>query len=483
MKLPKLISIVALLILVVSFPTDAQKKTSTSSTASNDWLMFRGPNGSGVADGSTLPTQFSANKNLAWKATVPFGRSSPVVTADRVFLTASEGDKLVTIALDRKTGKMLWRRDVVRARNTPIYKANDAASPTPVSDGKNVIAFFADLGLISYDATGKERWRLPLGPFHSFYGMAGSPVLAGNTLVLVADQRMNSFILAVDARNGKVLWKTDRTNYEGFTTPVVYQPKNAPAQILVLGSNTLDAYSLDKGERLWWVSKVGTYPKGVPTLIGHMVYVNGEGSDQPFFPPYEDSLKKYDKDGDKRIHHDEMSIEPQMQEHFGWLDANNDKYLDRDEYDFVRTNTSTSGHGITAVRLGGGGDITPTNVVWKLQKTYPNIPSPLIYRDVMYLMKEGGIVTSINPATGEVFKMGRTPDALEDYSASPVAGDGKIFMVSGSCKVTVLKAGAQWEVLATNDLDEECWATPAIAGNNLFIRTRGTLYSFADGAK
>jgi hypothetical protein len=97
----------------------------------------------------------------------------------------------------------------------------------------------------------------------------------------------------------------------------------------------------------------------------------------------------------------------------------------------------------------------------------------------MYLMKEGGIVTSINPATGEVLTMGRTPEALEDYSASPVAGDGKIFMVSGSCKVTVLKAGAQWEVLATNDLDEECWATPAIAGNNLFIRTRNTLYSFA----
>ena len=477
----------ALAILVVSFSVYAQKskpstsnsKSSTSSAASNDWLMFRGPNGTGVADGATLPAEFGANKNLAWKAVVPFGRSSPVVAADRVFLTASEGDKLVTLALDRKTGKTLWRRDVVRARNTPIYKANDAASPTPVSDGKNVYVFFADLGLISYGPDGKERWRLPLGPFSSFYGMAGSPVLAGNTLVLVADQRMKSFIVAVNARTGKVLWKKERTNYEGFSTPVVYTPKGAPAQILVLGSNTLDAYSIDKGERLWWVTKVGTYPKGVPALNGNMVYVNGEGADQPFFPPYEDSLKKYDKDKDQLIKHEEMKVDPGMQEHFGWLDANNDGFIDRAEYDFVRTGTSTSGHGITAVRLGGAGDITPTNVVWRLKKSYPNIPAPLIYRDVMYLMKEGGIVTSINPATGEVLKMGRTPDALEDYSASPVAGDGKIFMVSGSCKVTVLKAGAQWEVLATNDLDEECWATPAIAGNNLFVRTRGTLYSFA----
>jgi len=485
-EVAKLWSNVALAILVVSFPAYAQNsKRSTSPAATNDWLQFRGPNGTGVADGPTLPTQFGATKNLAWKASIPFGRSSPVVTADRVFLTASEGDKLVTLALDRKTGKMLWRRDVVRARHMPIYKANDAASPTPVSDGKNVIVFFAELGLISYGPDGSERWRVPLGPFSSFYGMAGSPVLAGNMLVLVCDQRANSFILAVDARNGKVLWKKDRTNYEGFSTPVVYTPKNAPAQLVVLGSNTLDAYSLDKGERLWWVTKVGTYPKGVPALSGDMIYVNGEGSDQPFLPPYEDSLKKYDKDNNQRIQPEEMKGDP-FEEHFGWIDANSDGYIDRAEYDFVRTGTSTSGHGITAIRLGGNGgsgDLTATNVVWRLKKSYPNIPSLLVYRDVMYLMKEGGIVTSLNPATGEVLKMGRTPEALEEYYASPVAADGKIFMVSASCKVTVLKAGAQWEILATNDLDEECWATPAIAGNSLIIRTRGALYSFADGVK
>src|SRR6185503_13362994 len=172
----KLWSIVALAILTVSFPANAQNsaqnsKRSTSPAATNDWLQFRGPNGTGVADGPTLPAQFGATKNVAWKASVPFGRSSPVVTADRVFLTGSEGDKLVTLALDRKTGKMLWRRDVQRARQMTIYKANDAASPSPVSDGKNVYVFFAELGLISYGPDGKERWRVPLGPFNSFYGM------------------------------------------------------------------------------------------------------------------------------------------------------------------------------------------------------------------------------------------------------------------------------------------------------------------------
>jgi len=444
----------------------------------NEWRQFRGPNGTGVAEGFALPAEFSATKNLAWKTPVPFARSSPVVTADRVFLTASEGDKLITLALDRKTGKLLWRRDVVRARHMTIYKANDGASPSPVSDGKNVFVFFAELGLISYAPDGKERWRVPLGPFNSFYGMGGSPVLAGNTLVMVCDHRTDSFIIAIDARNGKEIWKTSRSNFEAYSTPAIYRPKNGPAQVIVLGSQTVDAYSLDKGERLWWVNKIGSYPKGIPVVGTDMVYVNAEGADDPFFPAFEETLKQYDSDKDQRVHRDEMKSQKEASEHFGWLDANNDGYIDRAEYDFVR-NSTTLGHGLTAVRLAGQGDITSSNVVWRVKKAYPNIPAPLIYKGVMYLMKEGGIVSSLNPATGEILKQGRTPDALEEYYASPVAADDKIFVVSASGKVTVLKAGAQWEILAMNDLDEEVWATPAIAGSNLYIRTRNALYSFA----
>lgn len=457
-----------------------QNKTSKSlaATDTNEWLGFRGPNGTGVAEGSTLPTEFGSNKHLVWKTSVPFARSSPVVTANRVFLTASEGDKLITLALDRKTGKLLWRRDVVRARHMPIYKANDPASPSPVSDGKNVFVFFGELGLIAYGPNGNERWRMPLGPFNSFYGMGGSPVLAGNTLVMVCDHRTNSFIIAVDARSGKVLWKKDRTNFEGYSTPTIYKPKDGPAQVIVLGSRTLDAYSLDKGERLWWVTKVGAYPKGVPVLGTDMVYVVGEGGDDPFLPPFEESLKQSDKDKDQRLHQEEVKANPEAYEHFGWLDANRDGYVDREEYDFVR-NSTTAGHGLTAVRFGGQGDLTSTNVAWQLKKSYPNIPAPLVYRGVMYLMKEGGIVSTVDPVSGEILKMGRTPEALEEYYASPVAADGKVYLVSASGKVTVLKAGAQWEILAMNELDEEVWATPAIAGRNLYIRTRNALYSFA----
>lgn len=448
----------------------------------NEWLQFRGPNGAGVAEGFSLPAEFSSTKNVAWKTPVPFARSSPVITADRIFLTATEGDKLITLALDRKTGKLLWRRDATRARHMPIYKANDGASPTPVSDGKNVYAFFAELGLISYGPDGKERWRVPLGPFNSFYGMGGSPVLVGNTLLMVCDQRTDSFIIAVDARTGKELWKKSRPNFEAYSTPAIYRPKDGPAQAIVLGSQSVDGYSLDKGERLWWVTKIGSYPKGVPVMGTEMVYVIGEGADEPFLPPFDEMLKQFDADKDQRIHRDEVKSQKEASEHFGWLDANSDGYIERAEHDFVR-NSTTSGHGLTAVRLTGQGDLTSSNIVWQLKKAYPGIPAPLVYRGVMYLMKEGGIVSSVDPASGQVLKQGRTPNALEEYYASPVAGDGKIFVVSASGKVTVLKADAQWEILATSDLDDEVWATPAIAGGNLYIRTRNALYAFAASTK
>lgn len=477
------LSLIAIALLVVAesslYGQQAQKPSDASA---NEWLQFRGPNGTGVAEGFPLPAEFNATKNLAWKTPVPFARSSPVITADRIFLTASEGDKLITLALDRQTGKVLWRRDAVRGRHMPIYKANDAASPTPVSDGKNVFAFFAELGLISYGPDGKERWRVPLGPFNSFYGMGGSPILVGNTLVMVCDQRTDSFIIAVDTRNGKELWKKSRPNFEAYSTPAIYKPKDGPTQVIVLGSQTVDAYSLDKGERLWWVSRIGSYPKGVPVLGKEMVYVIGDGGEEPFLPPFDDMLKQYDANKDQRIHRDEVKSQAEALEHFGWLDANNDGYIERAEHDFVR-NSTTAGHGLTAVRLAGHGDLTSSNVAWSVKKGYPSIPTPLIYRGVMYLMKEGGIVSSLDPASGQVLKQGRTPDALEEYYASPVAGDGKIFVVSASGKVTVLKADAQWEILKMNDLDEEVWATPAIAGGNLYVRTRNALYAFGASAK
>ena len=157
-----------------------------------DWTRFRGPNGTGVAESTNLPIQFSPSQNLAWKASIPFGQSSPVVAAGRVFLTASEGTKLLTLAYDAASGRQLWRKEVPRTHVQEIYKANDLASPTPAADDKAVYAFFPTFGLVSYTHDGKERWRHPLGPFQNFYGLSSSPVVAGGLLILLCDQAKGS---------------------------------------------------------------------------------------------------------------------------------------------------------------------------------------------------------------------------------------------------------------------------------------------------
>lgn len=452
--------------------------------ASDDWPRFRGPNGTGVASTAfALPLEFSPTKNLAWKADVPFARSSPIVTRDRVFLTASEGDLLITLAFDPRTGRQLWRREVRRPRLMPIYRMNDPASPTPASDGTNVYVFFAELGLISYGRDGQERWRLPLGPFESFYGMAGSPIVEGDTLILVCDQKRDSFVIAVDAPTGKVRWKTPRANpVEGFTTPVVHRPNPGPPQVIVFGSGTLDAYSLDDGERIWWVGQVGSYPVASPAVGEGMIFVSAQGSDNPPFMPFDAALGTYDRNGDGLLQQAEMKDNPQVGEHFGWMDRNSDGAADRAEYDFIRASYML-GYGLTAVRPGEArGDVTGPGVAWRMKKEYPYMPSPLLYDDVLYTVRNGGILMSIEPATGRVLKMARLPGAPGAYASSPVAAGGRLFLTSSECKVSVVRASAQWEPLAMNSLDDECFATPAIAGGRLFIRTRTALYAFAEGA-
>src|SRR5258708_10393215 len=202
--------------------------------SAQDWPRFRGPNGTGVSETTGLPVEFGLDKNLTWRREIPFGRSSPIVTKDRVLLTAIEGDKLVTLSLDRITGKIVWRREIIRNHAQNVFKGNDTATPTPATDGANVYVFFPDLGLVSYDSDGKERWRSPLGPFESFYGIAASPIIHGDLLLLVCDQTKGSFLLVADKDSGRVRWRKERpVLFEAFSTPVVYSPTEGPSQLVV----------------------------------------------------------------------------------------------------------------------------------------------------------------------------------------------------------------------------------------------------------
>ena len=151
--------------------------SALTSFANDEWSQFRGPNGTGVSETKGLPTEFGPNKNVVWKTELPPGHSSPVLTRDRIFVTAHDKDKLFVISLDRQTGKILWQKEAPRAQAGRLQNVNGPASPSPVTDGTNVYVFFQDFGMISYDAEGKERWKLPLGPFNMFYGFGASPIL------------------------------------------------------------------------------------------------------------------------------------------------------------------------------------------------------------------------------------------------------------------------------------------------------------------
>ncbi len=448
--------------------------------SAGEWDRFRGPNGSGVSDATGMPVEFSPTKNMDWRTEVPFGRSSPILVNDRVIVTGSEGQKLITTSVNRETGQVVWQREILRDRTQEIYKDNDTATPTPASDGVNVYVFFPDFGLVSYGPEGEERWRFKLGPFRNFYGISASPIVHGNTLVQVCDQMSGSFVVALDKDNGQVRWRKERTVAQtiAYSTPILWTPENGKAQVVVVGAYRIDGYALDSGENLWWVGGQGTSPISTPVLEKGIIFATSHGADKPEMDPWA-KLSQSDKDKDGKISAVEIRDNLMLGDHFGWVDRNRDGFLTQDEWEEILAE-SVSEHGLVAVRAGGSGDRTEENLLWRNKKDYSDLTSPLLYRDVLYMVKEGGIVISLDPETGETYKIGRSKKAIEPYYASPVAADGKIYLVGAGGKVSVLKAGPQWEVLAVNDLKEECQATPAIGKGSIYIRTFEALYSFSE---
>ncbi len=452
--------------------------------AETDWSQFRGPNGAGVAQEASLPVEFGPNQNVVWKIALPHGKSSPALTPTRIFLTAAEGDHLLTLCLERATGKILWRREILADRAEHLHDLNDPASSSPITDGTNVYVFFGNYGLASYGPDGAERWKRPLGPFTNLHGMGASPILAGDKLIMNCDQNIDSYMLAVDKNTGHTLWKTERPEVtHGFSTPILYRPESGPAQVIVPGSYQLTAYAVATGEKLWWVRGLTWQVKSMPVIANGILYFNGwapggDPGEQAELPTFQEALAQYDKNRDGKLAEAELTdkaVKPTGS--FGALDFDNDGLLNEREWNFFRARRAAE-NSLIAVRLGGRGDLT-SNVLWRFSKAQPDVPCPLVYKGVLYLVKTGGIATSLNPVTGEVLKQSRLRGALEGYYSSPIGADDKVYMISQAGKVSVLKAAGDWEVLALNDLDDEVFATPAIDQGKLYIRTGNTLYCFA----
>jgi outer membrane protein assembly factor BamB len=404
-----------------------------------DWPQFRGPNASGIGDGKP-PVEFGPTQNLLWKTPVGSGLSSPVISKGRIFLTDFDRatKQLSTLCIDEGTGKILWRQTIAPAEIEKVHQIGSPAAPTPVTDGERVYVYFGSYGLLSYDFDGKLLWERRLPIPENIYGAVASPIVAGDLLVL-NHQGKDAYLLAVDRRDGKTVWKTDRSQFQyGWSTPV-YWRHDGIEEIVVLGGDfgpnqRLIAYNPADGAERWWVAGLPPCGKSTPVIGGGMV----------FFAASDIIM--------------DVEAEKRNPERAAQIYANNASR-------------------VMAVRPGGKEAVNDTHVAWSEHKGTPGVPSPLYYNGRVFTVQNGGIVYSRAAKTGELVYSGRT-GAMGYYYSSPVAADNKIYVASEEGVVVVLDGGEELKVLARNKLDEQILATPAIVDGKIYVRTESHLYAF-----
>jgi len=420
------------------------------SAADANWPQWRGPEGAGVSPERNLPEEWSETKNVKWKTPIPGkGHSSPIVWGKRVFLTTAVEGPVVpgakaavhkiegqdwkhpdsvgadrkhtfkVIALDRDSGKIVWEQTAWEG--TPYddrHRKSSYAASTPATDGKTVFAFFGAEGLYAYDAnSGKLQWKADLGKLGTVgMGTGTSPVLYDKVVIIQADEEegKNSFIVALDKKNGKEVWRAPRKVQVSWATPILVNTGKR-TELITSGTESVIAYDPATGKELWRSKGVesNAIPSPVATTAHDMVIVSAG------FPA--------------KIAY--------------------------------------------AIRLGASGELKESDIAWKYAKGTAYVPSPILYGDYLYLITDKGVMTCLDAKTGEVkYEGGRVP-VPATFTASPVAFDGKILLTSEDGDTFFVKAGPKHEVLRTNSLGEPVYASPALAAGHIFIRGEKHLYA------
>ncbi len=441
-------------LLVVSIPAARPQETAKRF----QWPSFRGPSASGVADGQNPPTAWDpeTGHNVLWSTPVPgLGHSSPVVWGDRIFLTtavSADPDAVFrygtdgrqdrrsdrsrnawyVYAIDRRGGAVVWVREAISGSpSVQRHPKNSYASATPATDGEHVVVLMATGGVFCYDFDGELLWDVDLGPLDAGasydtayqWGAASSPIIWQDLVIVQADQQEGSFIAAFDIGTGEEVWRTPRDLISSFSTPTIHVGPER-TELVTNGAGAMHGYDPASGEELWRMSGSSLNTTPTPVSDRGLVYVASGYRTRPIF----------------------------------------------------------------AIRSGATGDISlaagessNAHVAWSSPRDGPYIATPLVYRGHLYVVSANGVLTVFDSATGERVYQRRIGDTGGAYSASPIAGDGRIYLTSEDGDIFVVRAGPEYELLATNRMGEVCLATPAISEGQLFIRTTGHLFAVTDG--
>ena len=480
------------------------------------WPQFRGPNGSGVANAFKPPVKIVTDR-AAWKTPLPPGKSSPVLWNGRIFLTGVESNRLATLALDAKSGTILWKKLAPAVRLESVHTANSVAASTPCVDQRGIYVYFGSYGLLCYDHDGRELWQKAISKPQSMYGVSTSPILHEQRLILVVDDDANlpdsklsrSKVMALDKATGEKVWETARPyNHGAWSTPMIWKHQHG-ADLVVLGNRRVYGYEPATGAEKWYVNGFAREPIAVPVAGDGQLYVSvsmqgGRGDVQLDPEPFWKAMLQFDRNGDGRIGRDEITehftlpFRPELppdnpgfglplpndpakrketqEKFFDWRDKNHDGFWTKEEFSADLT-VGLGRPNLVAIRPGGTGDITESHVNWNLRNGIPEISSPVFHAGRLYLVRDGGTLSCVNAATGEVIYRERLGGAGQ-YSASPVIANDHVYIVSSKGVLTVVRSGDKFEIVHQADLKGSISATPAMDHDSLYMRTDDAMLAF-----
>jgi outer membrane protein assembly factor BamB len=472
---------------------------AVTQACADDWPQFRGPNCGGVSNTKgPLPVEFSDTEHVKWSAKLGDGIGCPVIAAGRVFTSAMIDDQTVGLfAFDAASGEKLWMRSWPIGDVDEIHATNSHAGTTPAADAERVYFYFSTLGMVSVDAkSGADIWQQPLPvPYFIFkWGAGMSPVLYRDLVLFCQDDDLHPALYAFDRRTGTIRWKDDRNDMAvNYSHPVICETADGD-EVVVAGTGLLIGYEPSTGKRLWFARTLLRNIKTTPVSIDGVIYVSlqSKGIASQWLASIDkaetgNSDDKVTKDEVQKFFGKRPVPEAFYKKTFDRGDLNHDGVLEGRELDIAFLPPGNEAGAafdsevaedefILAVKGGGRGDVTKTHVLWKHPtKHTDHIVSPLVVNGRMLLIKTGGIATCFEVGKGKsLFGPGRINNS-GDYFASPVYGDGKIYIASENGKIVVLRDAPKLDVLAVNDMRDSILGTPAIADGALFIRTRKSL--------